>query len=177
MSGQPPSQARSASHTRMLLERSDGSTRGGIVRKTLFYVPAALLFLGVTAAALYNTLTNSAGALVGAVVFGIPAAALAYEAWSCLADLRSAPVTTRGVVTRMWNKGTVLWMTRAYYVLVNVSGSAKGEQRFFVIPQEVYLQLDEGRTVEVRHWPHTNAVVALGEVEARSTRSNASRRD
>ncbi len=167
MSAQPPSESRSGAPTRVLLEQAEDATRRGILRKALVFTPTALLFLGITLVALYNAVTNSMGALVGAVVFGIPAAALLSEAASCLRDLRSAPVTTRGVVTRMWNKGTVLWMTRAYYLLVNVSGNARGEQRFFVVPQDVYLQLDEGRTIEVRHWPHTNAVVALAEVEGR----------
>ncbi|MCC6237991.1 MAG: hypothetical protein IT299_10505 [Dehalococcoidia bacterium] len=173
MSAQPPSGSRSQSPTRVLLEQSEGATRRGILRKALVFTPAALLFVGVTLAALYNAVTNSMGALVGAVVFGIPAAALTYEAWSCLGDLRSEPMTTRGVVTRMWHKGTVLWMTRSYYLLVNVSGNPRGEQRFFVVPQETYLQLDEGRTIEVRHWPHTNAVIALEEVEGRSGRAGS----
>lgn len=168
MSGHPPSESRSQARNRVLLERTESATRRGIVRKALVFTPAALLFAGVTLAAVYNAFTNSMGALVGAVVFGIPAVALLYEASSCLRDLRSQPMTTRGVVTRMWNKGTVLWMTRAYYLLVNVSGNQRGEQRFFVVPQDVYLQLDEGRTIEVTHWPHTNAVVTLGEVEGRS---------
>ena len=170
MSGQPPGDARRQPQSRMLLEQAEAATRRGILRKALAFTPAAALFVGVTLVALYNAFTNSMGALVGVVVFGIPAVALCYEASSCLRDLRSRPMTTRGVVTRMWNKGTVLWMTRAYYLLVNVSGNQRSEQRFFVVPQEVYLLLDEGRTIEVRHWPHTNAVVTLEEIEGRSGR-------
>lgn len=148
---------------RMLLEQPDEQTRRSVVRKALLYSPLALVFIGVTLVALYNAFTNSLGALVGAVVFGIPAAALSFEAWSALRDLRQEPVTTRGVVARMWSKGTVLWITRAYYLLVEVPG-VQIERRFFVVPHEVYLQIDEGSTVQVRHWPHTNGVISLGEV-------------
>lgn len=169
------SQASGSSSARMLLDLPAERTRRGVARKALLFVPLALVFLGVTGLALYNAFTNSGGALVGAIVFGIPAVALSYEASSALRDLRGAPVTSRGVITRMWNKGTVLWMTRAYYLLVTVPGKEGGGQ-FFVVPHEVYLQLDEGRTVEVRHWPHTNAVISLAEVESRSQRTQRATR-
>ncbi len=159
----------------MVLEQPEQRARRVILRKAVIYTPLAVVFVLVTAAALYNAITSNLGALVGAVVFGLPAYALAYEAWSALRDLREAPMVTRGVVARMWSKGTVLWMTRAYYLLVETAGSkAKPEQRFFVISPEAYLQLEDGRTVEVRHWPHTNTVISLGLVEpARGARRGA----
>ena len=154
----------------MLLEQPEDRARRVIVRKAVVYTPLALVFAAVTAVALFYALTNSLGALVGALIFGLPAYALGYEAWSALRDLRAAPILTRGVVTRMWNKGTVLWMTRAYYLVVEVHG-AQRQQLFFVISPEAYLQLEDGRSVEVRHWPHTNTVLSLGVVESpRSTR-------
>ncbi|MFN8639808.1 MAG: hypothetical protein U0360_10225 [Dehalococcoidia bacterium] len=157
----------------MLLEQPDARARRSIVRKALAFTPAALLFLLATAFALYNVFTSSAGALVGVIVFGLPAFALTYEAVAALRDLRSSPRITRGVIARMWNKGTVLWMTRAYYLLIESPAESSGsEQHFFVISPEAYLQLSDGRTVEVRHWPHTNTVVSLGVIE-----SNANTRD
>lgn len=153
----------------MLLEQPEGRARRTIVRKAFAFAPIAALFLAATLFALYNMLTSSAGAVVGVVVFGLPAFALTYEAVAALRDLRSQPRVTRGVIARMWNKGTVLWMTRAYYLLVESAGTSSGrEQHFFVISPEAYLQLSDGRTVEVRHWPHTNTVVSLGVVESSS---------
>ena len=150
----------------MVSEQPEARARRLIVRSAVFYVPLAIVFWAVTAAALYNAFTSNLGALIGAIVFGLPAYALGYEAWSAVRDLRATPMVTRGEVARMWSKGTVLWMTRAYYLLVEVPGEAKKlEQRFFVISPEAYVQLEDGRTVEVRHWPHTNTVISLGMVE------------
>ena len=159
----------------MLEER--GARRPVLVRKVLIHAPLAAAFGAVSAAALYYAFTNSLGALVGAAVFGLPAFAFGYEALTAARDLRAQPMVTRGRIARMWNKGTILWMTRAYYLLVEqpVAEGAKPGQRFFVVSHESYLQLEEGRTVEVEHWPHTNTVLSLGLVEstrsARSTRT------
>ena len=161
---------------RMLEER--GESRRLLVRKVLLHAPLALAFGGVASMALYYALTNSLGALVGAAIFGLPAVASGYEALTAARDLRAQPITTRGTIARMWNKGTILWMTRAYYLLVDLPSVAgrDREQRFFVVSHEAYLQLDEGRTVEVEHWPHTHTVVSLGVVEsaraARAARPN-----
>jgi hypothetical protein len=155
----------SQSSLRMLLEQPPERARRAIWRKAVAYTPLALAFIAVAMFAIYNAFTSNLGALVGALVFGIPGYALAYEAWSALRDLRARPTSTRGQIVRMWNKGTVLWMTRAYYLLVEVHGE-RPAQRFFVISAEAYLQLDDGRTVEVHHWPHTNTVISLGAVES-----------
>ncbi|MSP22525.1 MAG: hypothetical protein EXR66_05855 [Dehalococcoidia bacterium] len=145
-----------------------GERRHVLTRKVLVYTPLALAFGAGAAVALYYAFTNSLGALVGAAIFGLPAFAFAYEAVTALRDLRARPTTTRGTIARMWNKGTVLWMTRAFYMLVDLP-PAQGKdpkQRFFVISQVAYLQLEEGRTVEIEHWPHTNTIVRLGLVES-----------
>jgi hypothetical protein len=148
-----------------------GLRRDLLVRKTLMYTPLAVVFGGVAAAALYYAFTSSLGALVGASIFGLPAFAFAYEAATAVRDLRAEPVVTRGTIARMWNKGTVLWMSRAYYLLVespSTSGNPKKEleQHFFVISPVAYLQLEDGRTVVVEHWPHTNTVISLGMIES-----------
>lgn len=174
-SSSPPPRATDSAAVRVLEEY--GESRRPIVRKVLLHMPLALAFGAVSAAALYYAFTSSLGALVGAAVFGLPALAFAYEAVTAARDLRAQPVRTRGAVARMWNKGTILWMTRAYYLLVDLPTpqGAKPEQRFFVVSQAVYLQLDEGHTVEIRHWPHTNTVLSIGVVEpSRSARGGRS---
>ena len=173
-----PSAGSSARSPGLQMLEDRGARRAVLVRKVLLHGPLALAFGAVSAAAVYYAFTNSLGALVGAAVFGLPAFAFGYEALTAARDLRAEPMMTRGRIARMWNKGTILWMTRAYYLLVELPGAAgaKPRQRFFVISQEAYLQLEEGRTVEVEHWPHTNTVLSLGLVEstrsARSTRTN-----
>lgn len=169
------SQASASAGVRLLEEHSE--SRRLLARKLLLHAPLALAFGAIAGAALYYALTSSLGALVGAAIFGLPAFAFGYEAVTAARDLRARPMTTRGPIARMWNKGTILWMTRAYYLLVDLpsSGDQEREQRFFVISHEAYLQLEEGRTVEVQHWPHTNTVISIGLVEprpARGTRSN-----
>ncbi len=174
-SSRSSSQASGAAGIRLLEEH--GESRRALARKLMLHAPLALAFGVVSAAALYYAFTNSLGALVGAAIFGLPAFAFGYEAVTAARDLRAQPITTRGTIARMWNKGTILWMTRAYYLLVDLPPVEGGEreQRFFVISHEAYVQLEEGRTVEVQHWPHTNAVISLGIVEssrARGPRTN-----
>ena len=173
-----PSVGSSTRSTGLQILEERGARRPVLVRKLLIHAPLALAFGAVSAAALYYAFTNSLGALVGSAIFGLPAFAFGYEAFTAARDLRAQPMITRGRIARMWNKGTILWMTRAYYLLVDqpVAEGAKPKQRFFVISHEAYLQLEEGRTVELEHWPHTNTVLSLGLLEstrsARSTRPN-----
>jgi hypothetical protein len=155
------SQASKAAGLRVIEEH--GEHRSRIVRTAIINVPLALAFGAVAATALFYAVTTSYGALVGAIVFGLPAFAFGYEGLGALRDLRARPVVTRGEVARLWSKGTVLWLSRAYYLLVEfpVAGRDKPDHRFFVISLDTFTQLDEGRTVEVTHWPHTNTVVSL----------------
>lgn len=179
MADRPPAAAPGSRSASIHMLEQRGASRRMIARKAFIYTPLAVVFGAISGAALYSAFTSSLGALVGAVIFGLPAFAFAYEAVTAFRDLRAQPTITRGTIARMWNKGTILWMTRAYYLLLDLPTPAGRErkQRFFVISQEAYLQLDEGRAIEVEHWPYTNAVVSLGVVESsRSARGTTQQR-
>jgi hypothetical protein len=135
-----------------LLEERPGH-RAGLVRKAIIHTPAAAGALALTAIALLGLLQGNLGALIGLVIVGSLALALSFEAVAALRDLRSAPVTTRDRVARVWSKSRVLFFGRVHYLLV--------KRRVFEIGPVAGAELRAGDEVEIVHWPHTNALVSL----------------
>lgn len=160
-------QSHSGGDETVVLLSEHPSARRTIVRMALMYTPAAIVAGVVGALALANLLSGSFGAIVGVVILGTIAVAAGFQGVTALRDLGAQPVTTRGVVERAWDKGTVLWMSRAYYALVSsprADDSNDRHRRVFVVSQPAYLQISEGSNVEVEHWPHTNTVVRLSSI-------------
>ena len=155
-------------------------------RMALIYTPSAILALALAGAALYNLVTGSIGAIVGVILLSPIAIALTYQAVTALRDLFARPVRTRGEVARLWDKGTVLWMSRSYYTLVEAPKAADAsrfDRHVFVISQLCALDLRDGMLVEAEHWPYTNTLVRLWAVERqavqpteRSSRTGTPRR-
>lgn len=145
------------------------SARATVVREAVMYTPlfiasaivALLGFAGVWDLGILPYIM-----LVLALLFG-------YLSIQALRDLRHAPITTRGVVTRIWSKRDVL-VSKSYYISV--------DRTIFKVPLPVYYDLreeakrlrdadmdDEYRIeVEVTHYPHTSIVQSverLGQVQ------------
>ena len=57
-----------------------------------------------------------------------------------------------GLVDRKWSRAD-LFVLRSYYIYV-------GRSVFKVTPL-IYSELEEGDTVSVNHYPHTNTVIAV----------------
>lgn len=145
------------------------SARAAVIREAVLYTPlfvasvivALLGFAGVWDLGILPYIM-----LVLALLFG-------YLSTQALRDLRHSPVTTRGVVTRIWSKRDVL-VSKSYYISV--------ERTIFKVPLPVYYDLreeakrlrdaeldDEYRIeVAVTHYPHTSIVESverLGQVQ------------
>ncbi|MEZ4501843.1 MAG: hypothetical protein R3C39_04420 [Dehalococcoidia bacterium] len=147
----------------------------------LMYTPMVIAASVIGGIALFNLLNGAIGAIIGVLILGIIAIATGFQAVTALRDLGARPTTTRGVVERMWDKGTVLWMSRTYYALVRSTRAddpARTNRHVFVVSQEAFLALTEGASVVIEHWPHTHTVMRLSTVEraAKPARASASER-
>ena len=112
------------------------TARRTIYRMAILYTPAAVVAGVLALVALVNLLQGAAGALVGVILLGATTAGLGFQAMSALRDLRAQPVTTRGVLRRAWDKGTVLWISRAYYLRIDAphpTQPGKQVQHVFVV--------------------------------------------
>lgn len=132
--------------------------RRALQRKVLLHGPAAVVSWAITAWLLLVLVGGNVGALVGLTIMAIVTTALTFEAISALRDLRTEPITTRGGVGRVWSKGRFLFIGTIHYLAV--------AGRIFELRREAYASLQEGDTVEIEHWPHTNVVVSIRLVAA-----------
>ncbi len=135
-----------------LIEERHGH-RSVIVRSAIFYTPLAIVSGALFLVAAYNLLTGGLAALIPTIFLGILGFATIFEAQANLRDLRSEPTVTRGPVMRSWNKGRFLIIGRVHYLLV--------EQRVFEVNPISAAEVEEGRYVEITHWPHSNTLITL----------------
>lgn len=159
---------RSPEPERVQVLRTEPRARRAVVRMAVLYTPLTIAMVVLAAIALFNLLNGAFAAVIGVVIFGIISFATGYQAWTALRDLRAEPVRTRGIVDRAWDKGTVLWITRAHYALVRspLPGDAERfARRVFVLPEDVYREIAEGGEVEIDHLPHTNTVLRFAAVK------------
>ena len=114
--------------TPQLIEEAPNARRT-IYRMAILYTPSALAAGVLALIALVNLLQGAAGAIVGVILLGAITAGLGFQSIVALRDLRARPVTTRGVLRRGWNKGTVLWLSRTYYLRLDAPHPTRtGEQ-------------------------------------------------
>jgi len=142
-------------------------SRRTIVRMALMYTPSTIVAAAIGGIAVLNFVNGAYGAIIGILILGTIVLATGFQAITAIRDLRAAPISTRGVVERLWDKGTVLWMSRAYYALVRSTRAedpARTNRQVFVLSQEAQLALAAGSTVLVEHWPHTHTIVRLSTV-------------
>lgn len=130
------------------------NTRRSLLRMAVLYVPLALASAAVALYSLSHFLAGSTGAIVPAVFVGLFAFAFTVEGIGAVRDLRSAgPVTSQGVVRRTWSRGGLLWFFRSHYVFAG--------DTVYTVAGLTAVSLRPGDTIEVDHWPHTKAVVAV----------------
>lgn len=146
----------------LIEERHDH--RSAIVRSAIFYTPLAIVSGVLLLIAAYNLLTGGLAALIPTIFLAILAFATIFEAQANLRDLRSEPTITRGPVMRAWNKGRFLIIGRVHYLLV--------ERRVFEVNPVSAAEVEEGRYVEIAHWPHTNTLITLHRGPARPAGDN-----
>ena len=124
-----------------------------IVRSAIFFTPLAIGSAVLLVIATHSLLTRGLGALIPTIFLSILSLATIFEAQANLRDLRSEPTITRGPVVRAWTKARFLVIGRVHYLLV--------ERRVFEVNAISAAEVEEGRQVEIAHWPHTNTLITL----------------
>ena len=127
--------------------------RRTLQRMVLMYGPLTIGAFLVTMVPLASLLSGTRGAVVPLVLLSIVWAALAFQASTALRDLWAEPMFTRGEVQRAWTKGGLLWLFRSHFVMVN--------RQVFVVPPEIFMQVNKGALIECHHWPHTRTVIRV----------------
>ncbi len=135
--------------------------RRSILRSMAIWTP---VFALLTAGAVYmmvDALGGNGGAWFGFSLCALIGLLSGFSALSAFRDWFTEPIETAGQVARKWRKFDLLIFFRAHYVLV--------ARRVFRVPRLMFEEMPEpGGWVYLRHYPHTNAVVAwrpLGEDE------------
>jgi hypothetical protein len=139
------------------------NSRQALKRQALMHVPLGLIVFGLFAVSFSSFLGGSLGAVFPGIVLAILSWAFVVEAMSALRDLRAEPVTTTGMVRRVWSRGSLLWFFRSHYVYV--------DKVVFSVDAVTGLSVQPGDTVEVEHWPHTKTVIKFRLVEQASSRT------
>ena len=135
----------------LIEERYDHRT--AIVRSAILFTPLAIGSAVLLVVAAHSLLTRGLGALIPTIFLSILSLATIFEAQANLRDLRSEPTITRGPVVRAWTKARFLVIGRVHYLLV--------ERRVFEVNAISAAEVEEGRHVEIAHWPHTNTLITL----------------
>jgi len=135
------------------LEEAYRAARSSLRRTVLVFTPLFLLGLAGIGIILFNLAREGASGLIITLVLLLLAAFLTgHQSIQSLRDLRSSPTESGGLVDRKWSRAD-LFILRSYYIYV-------GRSVFKVTPL-IYSELEEGDSVSVNHYPHTNTVIAV----------------
>ena len=147
--------------TDALIEERPGH-RHAILRTAVIYTPGAVVATLLFLYAFLGLITGNGAAIFAALLLGLIAFAVDYEAISALRDLRATPIETEGTIGRLWAKSRILLFGHVHYILV-------GRAVFEVNAISAH-ELHEGDRVRIEHWPHTNTVIAVYRVTAAADR-------
>lgn len=125
------------------------SARGPIIRDAVIFTP---FFLALAAAWAAAFVKQGSGAIPLLVILAIVTALVGFQSIQALRDLMARPKVTKGEISRKWKRADLLFF-QGHYVYVN--------KRVFKIGPLEYQQLEEGDSVSVTHYPHTNTVVSV----------------
>ncbi len=123
--------------------------RRTLVRRAVLLAPLAIVMTGV----LLYAIASLPSSIVMVIIVGIGTIAVDVEAIAALRDLRSRPVSTRGVIGRIWKKSRYLFLGRVDYMLIG--------HALFEISAIAATELQAGDEVIVEHWPHSNLVISI----------------
>jgi hypothetical protein len=139
------------------VEEAHRAARASLVRTVLVFTPLLLLSLaGVGGVIFYLTREGPGGLIVTLMLLFLAALLTGHQSVQSLRDLRSSPRLTTGLVDRKWNRAD-LFILRSFYIYVDRS--------VFKVTPLIYHELEEGDTVSVNHYPHTNTVISVELVE------------
>ena len=135
------------------LEEAYRAARSSLRRTVLVFTPLFLLSLAGIGIIIFNLAREGASGLIITLVLLLLAAFLTgHQSIQSLRDLRSSPTVSSGLVDRKWSRAD-LFILRSYYIYVDRS--------VFKVTPLIYSELEEGDTVWVNHYPHTNTVIAV----------------
>ena len=129
-----------------------------LLRKAILYTPSGVVATGLFLLAFFNLVTGNVGAIFAAILLGLIAFAVDFEALGSIRDLRGEPVTTEGPVLRSWTKARIAIFGHVHYLLL--------ARRVFEVNAVTALEVSEGDRVRVMHWPHTNTVISVHRLPA-----------
>lgn len=136
----------------LILEERDDHRRR-LLRTVLIYTPGGVIATGLFLVAAVSLLSGNIGAIFAAVIMGLIAFAIDYEALSAVRDLRAEPTVTEGQVLRKWSKGRIAIFGRVHYVLIGRS--------VFEVGPVAAAEVQAGDHLRIEHWPHTNGVISV----------------
>ena len=140
------------------MAEGSSSARASILRSALLFSP----FLAVSAFALAliigDVVNGEAGVGHGVGVFlvGLMTLLLVYQVVQSIRDLFSRCVETVGVVERQWSRKEFM-LFRNGYIFIG--------RNVFRLEMEEYVDIKQGDTVRVVHYPHTLTVDTVEVVE------------
>jgi len=135
------------------LEEAYRAARSSLRRTVLVFTPLFLLSLAGIGIIIFNLAREGASGLIITLVLLLLAAFLTgHQSIQSLRDLRSLPTVSGGLVDRKWSRAD-LFILRSYYIYVDRS--------VFKVTPLIYSELEEGDSVSVNHYPHTNTVIAV----------------
>lgn len=135
------------------MEEAHRAARASLVRTALVFTPLLLLSVaGAGGVIFYLVREGPSGLIITLTLLCLTTFLTGYQSVQSLRDLRSSPKTTTGLIGRKWNRAD-LFVLRSFYIYV--------ESRVFKITPLIYHELEEGDTVSVNHYPHTNTVISV----------------
>jgi hypothetical protein len=135
------------------VEEAHRAARASLVRTVLVFTPLLLLSLaGVGGVIFYLTREGPSGLILTLMLLCLAVFLTGHQSVQSLRDLRSSPRLTTGLVDRKWSRADLL-VLRSFYIYVDRS--------VFKVTPLIYHELEEGDTVSVNHYPHTNTVISV----------------
>jgi hypothetical protein len=140
------------------LEEAYRAARSSLIRVALVFTPLFLLSLAGIGIVIFNLVREGpSGLIITLLLLCLAAFLTGHQSIQSLRDLRSSPQVSSGLVDRKWSRAD-LFVLRSYYIYVDRS--------VFKVTPLIYTELEEGDTVSVNHYPHTNTVISV-ELEER----------
>jgi hypothetical protein len=140
------------------MEEALRAARASLVRTALLFTPLFLLSLAGMGVVIWELVSEGpSGLIITLLLLCLAAFLTGHQSIQSVRDLRSSPRISNGLVDRKWSRADLV-ILRSYYIYVDRS--------VFKVTPLIYTELEEGDTVSVNHYPHTNTVISV-ELEER----------
>lgn len=130
-------------------KETERATRRRLLSSSVLY---AMLFALALAVAVLSVARILDGGVILDGLAALVALLLGYQTMQTVRDLYAHPVCIDGPIGRHWSK-TDFILVRSHYISL--------KRTIFSIPVEEWFDLDEGDSVAVTYFPHTNTVISV----------------